>query len=129
MSMNPVVHFEMPAQNMERMVKFYKELFGWDVQVLGPEMGGYGLATTTPTDKNGPTKPGAINGGFYTKSKKSNQHPSIVIEVEDIHKHIEKITAAGGKVFGKVDEVPGMGLFASFVDSEGNTVGLWQNLK
>ena len=39
--MNPVVHFEMPYENKDRMADFYAKTFGWKLQVLGPEMGDY----------------------------------------------------------------------------------------
>ena len=67
--MNPVVHFEMAAENKKRMAEFYTKVFGWQTQQLGPEMGDYVLVSTTPTDSNGrPTSPGAINGGIYQKT-------------------------------------------------------------
>jgi len=62
--MNPVIHFEMPAENSERVAKFYSDVFGWQTQLLGPEMSSYVLATTTESDHKGPKKPGTINGGF-----------------------------------------------------------------
>jgi predicted enzyme related to lactoylglutathione lyase len=62
--MNSVVHFEMPYDDRERMAKFYQNVFGWQTQMFGEEMGNYVLATTTETDESGPKKPGAINGGF-----------------------------------------------------------------
>jgi hypothetical protein len=40
--MNRVVHFEIPAENMDRAKKFYSENFGWKLNQLGPEMGNYG---------------------------------------------------------------------------------------
>ena len=57
--MNPVVHFEMPTQDKNRMADFYTKAFGWKTQMLGPDMGDYVLVTTTETDKNSrPKKPG-----------------------------------------------------------------------
>ena len=68
MRMNPVVHFEMPAEDRKRMADFYTNVFGWKTQLLGPEMGDYVLATTTESDETGrPKNPGAINGGFFSK--------------------------------------------------------------
>ena len=61
--MCPVVHFEMPYDNRERMAKFYQGAFGWQTRMLGEEMGNYVLATTTESDDSGPKQPGAINGG------------------------------------------------------------------
>ena len=65
--MNPVVHFEMPYDDRERMAKFYVSAFGWQTQMLGGEMGNYVLATTTESDERGPKSPGTINGGFFPK--------------------------------------------------------------
>src|SRR5438046_4878352 len=66
--MNPVVHFEMPAEDRSRMRKFYESTFGWKTEQLGPEMGDYVLVTTTETDASRrPKTPGMINGGFYPK--------------------------------------------------------------
>ncbi len=127
--MDPVVHFEMPAEDKSRMVKFYESVFGWQTKTLGKDMGEYVLATTTERDeKTGfPTRPGAINGGFYTKKENwPAQHPSIVIAVEDIRDCMMKIADAGGKVLGEPVEIPGMGQYVSFTDTEGNRVSIIQ---
>jgi hypothetical protein len=52
--MNPVVHFEMPYNNRERMAEFYHSAFGWQTRLLGEEMGNYVHATTTETNDNDP---------------------------------------------------------------------------
>ena len=66
--MNPVVHFEMPYESSERVMKFYSQAFGWQMNNTGPEMGNYVLAGTTETDENRMVKtPGTINGGFFEK--------------------------------------------------------------
>src|SRR4051812_5788286 len=44
--MDPVVHFEMPYDNRDRMAKFYRSVFAWDLQMMGEEMGNYVLAKT-----------------------------------------------------------------------------------
>lgn len=83
-TMNPVVHFEMPAEDRSRMVAFYTKAFGWQAQQLGPEMGNYVVVQTSETGDDGfPKKPGMINGGFFQKSE-DNRHPSVVISVDDI---------------------------------------------
>jgi predicted enzyme related to lactoylglutathione lyase len=48
--MNPVAHFEMPAQDRQRMATFYTKAFGWQTKMLGPEMGDYVVVTTTESD-------------------------------------------------------------------------------
>jgi predicted enzyme related to lactoylglutathione lyase len=127
--MNPVVHFEMPAENRQRMADFYTKSFGWKTQMLGKDMGNYVVATTTESDDNGPTKPGAINGGFFTKTDDMPaQYPSVVVSVDDIKKSMKKVTEAGGKVLGEPMEIPGIGQYVSFFDTEGNRVSMLQPL-
>ena len=125
--MNSVVHFEMPYDNRERVAKFYESAFGWQTQMLGENMGNYVLATTTETDENGPKNPGAINGGFFPKKPDwPAQYPSIVIAVGDIKESVKKVTDAGGKVLGEPLEMPGVGQYVSFTDTEGNRVSMLQ---
>lgn len=126
--MNPVVHFEMPAEDRKRMAAFYTQVFGWQTQLLGPEMGDYVLATTTESDAEGrPKKPGAINGGFFPKSgEMPAQYPSVVIAVADIQDHMKKVNDAGGRVLGDPVEIPGVGWYVAFFDTEGNRVSMLQ---
>lgn len=131
--MNPVVHFEMPYQDKDRAAKFYTTAFGWQMQMMGPEMGEYVVAATSESDATTrrPIEPGRINGGMYKKTEDS-QYPSFVIAVDDITAAIEKVKAAGGTVIGgskkngEPEEIPGIGLFASFIDTEGNRLSLLQ---
>ena len=68
---NPVVHFEMPAEDRKRMVGFYNKAFGWQAKMLGEEMGNYTLVTTSDSDKTGrPKETGMINGGFFPKNER-----------------------------------------------------------
>jgi predicted enzyme related to lactoylglutathione lyase len=125
--MNPVVHFEMPAENRQRMADFYSKTFGWKTQMLGKDMGNYVIATTTESDEKGPKKPGAINGGFFTKSDDMPaQYPSVVVAVDDINDSMKKVMKAGGKVLGNPMEIPGVGQYVSFFDTEGNRVSMLQ---
>ena len=125
--MNPVVHFEMPYDNRERMAKFYESAFGWQTQMLGEDMGNYVLATTTETDEKGPRRLGAINGGFFRKEpSRPTQSPSLVVAVDDINESVKKVTDAGGKVLGQPVEIPGVGQYVSFTDTEGNCGSMLQ---
>jgi predicted enzyme related to lactoylglutathione lyase len=136
--MNPVVHFEMGYNDKQRMVDFYSIAFGWKAQMLGSEMGNYVVAQTTETDEHGMVKkPGNINGGFYQKTENPLSHaPSVVIAVDDIHESMKKVVEAGGKILGAMDQsgqqsmgpqdIPGVGLWISFQDSEGNRVSMLQ---
>ena len=126
--MNPVVHFEMPAEDRKRMANFYAKVFGWRTQQLGEDMENYVIATTTDSDENGrPRTPGAINGGFFQKTdEKPGQFPSVVIAVKDIKEHMMKVEDSGGKVLGEPWDIPGFGLYVSFLDTEGNRVSMIQ---
>ncbi|MGA3014072.1 MAG: VOC family protein [Bacteroidales bacterium] len=124
---NPVVHFEMPAEDRIRMAKFYTEVFGWQTQLLGEEMGNYVTVVTTETDVNGrPKNPGSINGGFYLKSENFPSYPSLVIAVDNIHETMKNISNAGGRIFGEPIEIPGIGSYISFIDTEDNRVSILQ---
>ena len=125
--MNPVVHFEMPYDNRERMAAFYQSAFGWQTHPLGEEMGNYVLAHTTETVDGMVRTPGTINGGFYERKPDwPAQHPSVVIAVGDIRPAMQQGTAAGGPRLGEPMEIPGVGPYVSFYDTEGNRVSLLQ---
>ena len=128
MKINPVVHFEMPADDRNRMANFYATAFGWRTQMLGEDMGNYVLVTTTESKEDGtPKNPGSINGGFYPKNPElSDQYPTVVIAIDDIKKTMNDIKAAGGKLIGEPMEIPGYGLYLSFYDTEGNRVSIMQ---
>ncbi len=103
--MNPVVHFEMSGEDIERMKKFYETAFGWQTKQLGTEMGNYVIATTSECDQTDPIArpkmPGAINGGFYKRTDDPLMHyPHVVISVDDIHEAMQKVKDAGGTVLG-----------------------------
>lgn len=130
MGLNPVVHFEMPAEDRKRMAEFYTNVFGWKTEQLGEDMGNYVLAFTTDSDEKAPKMPGAINGGFFQKtSDMPAQHPSVVIAVDDIKEHVKKIENAGGGIIGEPWDIPGIGLYLSFLDTEGNRVGVIQPVR
>lgn len=128
--MNPVVHFEMPAKDRERVKKFYEEAFDWQMQVMGEDFGNYVVAQTTETDPKTtrPTTPGAINGGFFGYDEKTpgRNIPSVVISVDNIEEAINMVEKAGGKVEGKPQDIPGIGMWVVFIDSEGNRVSMLQ---
>jgi uncharacterized protein len=126
--MDPVVHFELPAEDRKRMSEFYSEAFGWETKQLGKEHGEYVVVSTSESDKNGlPKKPGRINGGFYTKKDDwPAQYPSVVIGVDDINESMKKIKDAGGEILGEPMEIPGYGMYVSFFDTEGNRISIME---
>lgn len=125
--MNPVIHFEMPYVDGKRLANFYTEVFGWQMVNAGEMMGNYMVATTGESTDKGPTKPGFINGGFFVKSDDPGKGvPSVVISVEDIKEAMKKVKAAGGTIHGEPVDIPGIGWWVSFTDTEGNRASLLQ---
>ena len=130
--MSSVVHFELPAEDRKRMGDFYNKVFGWKIMMLGEDMGNYTLVQTAETDEQGMLKrAGAINGGFFQKDPKKpmSQYPCLVIGVEDIKASMKAINDAGGKASGEPTEIPGYGLYLTFMDTEGNLVSMMQPTK
>jgi predicted enzyme related to lactoylglutathione lyase len=124
--MDKVVHFEIPADDTARAKEFYGSIFEWEIQDV-PEVQ-YTVAMTVPVDeKQLPTQPGAINGGMYKRSPQNPSTPIITIEVHSIDEALKKIEAGGGETLTPRTEIPGMGAFAYFKDTEGNALGLWES--
>ncbi|HXG36657.1 MAG TPA: VOC family protein [Dehalococcoidia bacterium] len=124
--MDKVVHFEIPADDVERAKKFYSSCFGWRTQSI-PEMD-YTLVMTVAVDEKTqmPKEPGAINGGMFQRQP-DMPHPQIFINVSDMDEALEKVRAQGGEIVRGKTPVGPMGFVANFKDTEGNVVGLWQD--
>ena len=125
--MDKVVHFEIPADDIDRAKSFYGSIFGWQLQTLQMEGGEYTIAMTTPIDEQSqmPTEPGAINGGMMRREEHTPS-PIITIGVGAIDDALEEITSHGGSTVTPRTPIPGMGAFAYFKDPEGNVMGLWE---
>jgi len=123
-----VVHFEIPADNLERAKTFYQQAFGWQIsQYPGME---YHMVGTTPVDQKTqmPTEPGAINGGM-TKRNNEVKNTVITVDVSDIDSSLKSIEKLGGKIIQNKQPVADMGFTAYFKDTEGNIIGLWQSAR
>jgi predicted enzyme related to lactoylglutathione lyase len=118
MANNRIVHFEIPANEPEKLTKFYSDLLGWKFQkasIPGPE---YWLCDT------GSEAPG-INGAVMKR-----QHPQQpwmnYVDVANLDTTIDKATKLGAQVALPKTPVPGVGAFACLIDPEGNIFGLWE---
>ncbi len=124
--MDKVVHFEIPADDLERAQKFYRSVFGWEMEQF-PEME-YIMVRTTQVDENHmPVEPGAINGGM-TQRERPVTAPVVTIAVEDMEAAMKNIKKMGGEVIRGKMQVGDMGYAAYFKDTEGNIIGLWQSI-
>ena len=121
--MNSVQHFEIPADDMDRAGRFYSNVFGWATNQFQEDTI---LVSTTESNEQGmPESPGAINGDI-SKRGDEFQHPLIVITVDSIEEHFDKIKSNGGNILSDKIEVADMGYCAYISDCEGNTVGIWE---
>jgi hypothetical protein len=123
-----VVHFEIPADDLDRARAFYQNAFGWTVNAI-PELG-YTIAETTQVDRetNMPTEPGAINGGMMQREAPLTS-PVITIGVDDVDAALQRVEELGGKTEIPKQAVADMGFSAYFSDPEGNIVGLWESVQ
>jgi predicted enzyme related to lactoylglutathione lyase len=127
--MDKVVHFEIPVDDSARAKAFYGSIFGWQLDDV--DMGGGNIYTgvcTVPIDENHmPTVPGAINGGMARRND-DLRSPTITINVSSIDEYGKRIEAAGGKLLKGKSEIPQMGYYAYIADTEGNVIGLWEDM-
>lgn len=120
-----VVHFEVPFDDADRAMSFYRDIFDWQIQSI-PEMG-YNLVSTGPVSDEGmPTEPGYIGGGMMQRQA-SVDRAVITLQVDDIDATLVAIEEHGGAAVGEKMQVGDMGFAAYFNDCEGNLMGLWQN--
>jgi uncharacterized protein len=127
--MAKVVHFEIPADDLDRAKNFYGSVFGWQLQTMPmPQGGEYTSVVTTPVDPQTqmPTEPGSINGGMVQRDEPASAAPVITVDVEDIDDALREIEANGGSTVTPRTAIQGMGAFAYFKDPEGNVLGLWE---
>lgn len=128
--MNRPIHFEIPSENPDKSVEFYKNVFGWEANKWdGVD---YWLLTTGKDDnigingaitrKNGGETPSEIDG-----SEKAI-NAVITIDVTNIDEVIEKINSNGGKVMTEKMDIPNIGTNIYFLDLDKNLVGAMQSI-
>lgn len=125
--MRKVVHFEIPADDLDRAKSFYSDVFGWKLETMPMPGGEYTAIYTTPVDPQTqlPTEPGAINGGLMQRDDRTPA-PVLTVDVDAIDDALAEIAGRGGATVTPRTEIPGMGAYAYFKDPEGNVVGLWE---
>lgn len=115
--MPKVTHFELNVDDPKRAMKFYEKVFGWKFEKWGDQ--DYWLATTGEKNDLG------INGAMQPKRPDS---PPVVntIGVKSLDETIKNIEKNGGKVLTPKMDIPNIGTFIYFVDTEGITHGAMQ---
>jgi hypothetical protein len=114
---HPVVHFEIPADDVARIKEFYAQLFGWTMQTP-PGMLEYTMVETATGGQG-------INGGIM-KRQMPQQRPVNYVAVESVSEYANKVQQLGGQVVVPKTPIPKMGYFAVCLDPEGNPIGLFE---
>jgi predicted enzyme related to lactoylglutathione lyase len=122
--MDKVVHFEIPADDLERAQTFYTGVFGWETGSI-PAMD-YVIVRSVAVDEHQvPKEPGAINGGMLQRHAPITA-PILMVQVTSIDEAARRIRQSGGDVVREKRPVGNFGFAAYFRDTEGNVLGLWQ---
>jgi uncharacterized protein len=135
--MPTIVHFEIPADDVDRAKRFYTDLFGWKIEKMPTYSGHdnnskltsaatgepieYWIITTTDNKGN----KAAVGGGMM-KRQMPEDHITNYIGVDSVDEYSSKVEKLGGKVFAHKHAVPGMGYFALCSDTENNVFAIWE---
>lgn len=117
--MPTIVHFDLPADDVERARTFYEKLFEWKFEKVPMEMPYYLFQTTDLAGNN------AVGGGLGQRGA-PDQRITNYIGVPDVEKYMAKVEKLGGTIIMQKTAVPGWGYLAVCVDTENNTFGLWE---
>ncbi len=113
-----IIHFEIPAEDPEKVSKFYTDSFGWEIKKWEGPMD-YWLVMTGEKDKPG------IDGGIYRKNGESKEVVN-TLDVPNIEEYAGIVKTNGGEVLGDVQDIPGVGKFVYAQDPEGNKFGMME---
>ncbi len=116
--MSRVIHFEIPANDPDKLSDFYKKVFGWKFEKWGGPME-YWMVTTGAEGQPG------INGGFMRKQGPVTGTTN-TIGVASVDESVKSVKNAGGKVAMEKTPIPTIGYFAYLQDPEGNVFGVMQ---
>lgn len=127
MKKNSVVHFEIYADDPDKLGQFYTSLFDWTLEPM-PGMD-YRLIKTVETDAKGrPSQAGGINAGILKRPAGSEGRAWInYVNVESLEAAIGRAQKLGATVMKGKSSVPGMGWFAMLTDPQGNPFAIWQS--
>ncbi len=117
-----VAFFEIPASDFKRAVKFYETVLDMNLDAMDWE---HEKMAFFPQESG--KCPGAIS--YAADFNPSKDGTLVSLTVESMEDALAKIIQNGGAVVipkTKI-EAEGMGYFATFIDSEGNRMGLYSD--
>ena len=117
---NRVTHFEIPCDDPQTTIEFFKTAFNWKFEKFGDY--DYWFATTGDEKKSG------INGAI-TKRKHPGQPLANSINVDDVEEKAKEVERAGGQIVVPKTAIEGVGWLAYFKDPDGNIHGIWEEDK
>ena len=112
-------HLELPADDAARARKFYEGLFGWEISEMS-EFPDYFLFSFGTIDRAG--------GAIGIRNQSTGSQLRLYIAVDSLDETLPKVTQLGGKVVEPKTEIQGQGWYAVIDDTEGNQLGLYENL-
>ena len=124
--MNKIVHFELPADNVERAKEFYEKMFGWKIEKV-PDMDYWMISTVEVGEDRKPVEPGAINGGMF--KREAGDVPVVIADVPSVDEYLEKAVSLGAKIHIEKRSVGEFGWYAQIEDTEGNVMGIWETMQ
>jgi predicted enzyme related to lactoylglutathione lyase len=127
--MPTIVHFEIPADDVERAKRFYSDLFGWKMEKWpGADSSSFNMEYWIISTIDNKGNKAAISGGMMKRQgQHHHRHITNFIDVNSIDKYSSKIETLGGKVVVSKMAVPDMGYFAVCHDTENNSFGIWES--
>jgi len=120
-----IIHFEIPAYDIERIREFYAQMFGWKITKPGPAEY-WNIETVSVDEKGMPVRPG-INGSIIKKVSPEHK-PVNYISVDSVDECCKKIEELGGHIIDPKREIPGIGWWALLADPEGNEFGIFERI-
>ncbi len=112
------IHFEIPAENPERAMQFYSNVFGWKFNKWAGPVDYWVIATGQPGE------PG-IDGGLMPR-RDPNQPCVNTVGVANLDQSLGTVEASGGTCVVPKMAVPGVGWLAYCKDTEGHIFGMMQ---
>ena len=117
--MSTFVHFDVPTEDIERAKKFYETIFNWEIKPVPGPMEYYDIITKDEKGNLG------LAGGMGKRGA-PDQKITNYIGVDSVDEYVEKVIANGGRIIMPKTTIPGFGYLATFLDTEGNVMGLWE---
>ena len=128
--MDHVRALDIPVDDMQRAKRFYERIFGWEIHPIPGSGGSFHAAHTVPVDENDEPKiPRAINGGLFQRGTHGLKETFLEITVPSIEDCLKKVESEGGQLVTPKGPILDIAFFAVVKNTEGNAVGLWEDVE